>query len=239
MKATLSDLVTIANPLDYHTFVWAKEEAMTETFSAMIGCGFDLSMLVLDFPRSDRCSDADWDFACAPSRRRRGAPAGARRSSPRCRRTCRRRGRRSFWRRASCRSAASTRRSPRRRPRRSSARGGKRICRGRCSALRSGDVSRSELGSLLSPLGRGRPRSGRVRGPPASALPLTLPSPQRGEGRQSPPSTRGRDGVTHSVRGGGEGGAGRVRLESAGRRHCRYAGEGGRRRRRRSAIRWS
>src|SRR5688572_10389288 len=63
VKATLNDLVTIANPLDYHTFVWAKEGAMIETFSAMIGCGFDLSMLVLDFPRSDRCSDADWDIA--------------------------------------------------------------------------------------------------------------------------------------------------------------------------------
>ena len=63
VKATLNDIVTVANPLDYHTFAWAKEEAMTATFSAMIGCGFDLSMLVLDFPRLDRCSDADWDFA--------------------------------------------------------------------------------------------------------------------------------------------------------------------------------
>jgi acyl-CoA synthetase (NDP forming) len=56
-------MVTVANPLDYHTFVWAKKEAMTETFSAMIGCGFDLSMLVLDFPRDDCCNDADWDVA--------------------------------------------------------------------------------------------------------------------------------------------------------------------------------
>ena len=36
VKATLGDLVTVANPLDYHTFVWAKEEAMTATFSAMM-----------------------------------------------------------------------------------------------------------------------------------------------------------------------------------------------------------
>jgi acetyl-CoA synthetase len=63
VRATLSDLVAVANPLDYHTFVWAKEAAMTETFGAMVGCGFDLSLLVLDFPRSDRCSDADWDVA--------------------------------------------------------------------------------------------------------------------------------------------------------------------------------
>jgi acyl-CoA synthetase (NDP forming) len=63
VKATLSDLVTVANPLDYHTFVWAKEDGMAATFAAMIGCGFDLTMLVLDFPRSDRCSDADWTIA--------------------------------------------------------------------------------------------------------------------------------------------------------------------------------
>jgi len=63
VKATLNYLVAIANPLDYHTFIWAKEDGMAATFAAMIGCGFDLSMLVLDFPRSDRCSDADWDVA--------------------------------------------------------------------------------------------------------------------------------------------------------------------------------
>jgi acyl-CoA synthetase (NDP forming) len=33
---------------------------MTETFAAMVSGGFDLNMLVLDFPRNDRCSDADW-----------------------------------------------------------------------------------------------------------------------------------------------------------------------------------
>ncbi len=63
VKATLSDLVAIENPLDYHTFVWGREDAMAETFSAMIGCGFDLSMLVLDFPRADRCEDADYEAA--------------------------------------------------------------------------------------------------------------------------------------------------------------------------------
>jgi acyl-CoA synthetase (NDP forming) len=63
VKATLNEIVAVANPLDYHTFAWAKEDAMRATFSAMIGCGFDLSMLVLDFPRLDRCSDADWGHA--------------------------------------------------------------------------------------------------------------------------------------------------------------------------------
>ena len=60
VKATLGPLVTVANPLDYHTFIWADEAAMTATFSAMAGAGFDLNLLVLDFPRGDRCSDSEW-----------------------------------------------------------------------------------------------------------------------------------------------------------------------------------
>jgi acyl-CoA synthetase (NDP forming)/very-short-patch-repair endonuclease len=63
VKATLGAIVTVANPLDYHTFIWDDEPALTATFTAMVGCGFDLSMLVLDFPRLDRCSDASWDSA--------------------------------------------------------------------------------------------------------------------------------------------------------------------------------
>ena len=60
MKETLGPLVAVANPLDYHTFIWNNEPAMTATFTAMVSGGFDFNMLVLDFPRSDRCSDADW-----------------------------------------------------------------------------------------------------------------------------------------------------------------------------------
>jgi acyl-CoA synthetase (NDP forming) len=60
VKSTLGPLVAVANPLDYHTFIWNNEPAMTGTFTAMVSGGFDLNMLVLDFPRNDRCSDADW-----------------------------------------------------------------------------------------------------------------------------------------------------------------------------------
>ena len=60
VRSTLGPLVTIANPLDYHTFIWNDVPAMTKAFSAMASGGFDLNMLVLDFPRSDRCSDSDW-----------------------------------------------------------------------------------------------------------------------------------------------------------------------------------
>ncbi|MDN2581999.1 acetate--CoA ligase family protein [Aquibium sp. ELW1220] len=60
VKATLGPLVAVANPLDYHTFIWNNEPAMTATFSAMVSGGFDLNLLVLDFPRNDRCTDVDW-----------------------------------------------------------------------------------------------------------------------------------------------------------------------------------
>ena len=55
---TLTNLVTVSNPLDYHTFNWNDEQKLYSTYCAMLGCGFDLSILVLDFPRRDRC---DWD----------------------------------------------------------------------------------------------------------------------------------------------------------------------------------
>lgn len=60
VEAALGPLVAVANPLDYNTYVWGNQPAMTAAFGAMVSGGFDLTMLVLDFPRADRCSDADW-----------------------------------------------------------------------------------------------------------------------------------------------------------------------------------
>jgi len=60
VKEALGPLVAVANPLDYNTFIWNDEPAMMKAFGAFVSGGFDLNMLVLDFPRTDRCSDADW-----------------------------------------------------------------------------------------------------------------------------------------------------------------------------------
>ncbi|HEX3500297.1 MAG TPA: acetate--CoA ligase family protein [Stellaceae bacterium] len=60
VAATLPKLVTVSNPLDYHTFTWGNEAALTETFAAMMAADYAMTMLVLDFPRLDRCDDADW-----------------------------------------------------------------------------------------------------------------------------------------------------------------------------------
>ena len=63
VRATVHPLVTVANPFDYHTFGWGDEAALAETFTAFARGGFDATMLVLDFPRTDRCDDADWEAA--------------------------------------------------------------------------------------------------------------------------------------------------------------------------------
>ncbi len=60
VAATLNELVSVSNPLDYHTFIWGQEDQITATFTAMMSGGYDLSMVVLDFPRRDRCDDEDW-----------------------------------------------------------------------------------------------------------------------------------------------------------------------------------
>ena len=65
LAETLGPLVTLANPLDYHTFIWGDETKMADTFAAMMGDWVDLSVLVIDFPRDDRCSDEAWHPAVA------------------------------------------------------------------------------------------------------------------------------------------------------------------------------
>jgi len=65
----LGPLVALANPLDYHTFIWGDEQKMTDSFAAMMGNWVDLSVLVIDFPRADRCSDEAWHPAVAAMKR--------------------------------------------------------------------------------------------------------------------------------------------------------------------------
>jgi acyl-CoA synthetase (NDP forming) len=60
LRQSLGEMVTLANPLDYHTFVWGDEERQTKAFTAMMSGGYALNLIVLDFPRADRCDGADW-----------------------------------------------------------------------------------------------------------------------------------------------------------------------------------
>ena len=60
VAATVHPLVSVNNPFDYHTFNWGDETALTATFTAFAQGGFDANLLLLDFPRGDRCVDDDW-----------------------------------------------------------------------------------------------------------------------------------------------------------------------------------
>ena len=60
LRAVLGPKVALANPLDYHTYIWNDEEGLGRTFAAMMGADLALGVVVLDFPRADRCSAKDW-----------------------------------------------------------------------------------------------------------------------------------------------------------------------------------
>ena len=62
VSAIVHPLVTVANPLDYHTFSWGNEDALTETFMAFSRGAFDIVALLLDYPRGDRCRPDDWQI---------------------------------------------------------------------------------------------------------------------------------------------------------------------------------
>jgi acyl-CoA synthetase (NDP forming) len=60
LRAVLGERVPLANPLDFHTYVWGDPDAMTAAFDAMVRGPADLTLLFADLPRIDRCADDDW-----------------------------------------------------------------------------------------------------------------------------------------------------------------------------------
>jgi acetyl-CoA synthetase len=60
LHAVLGNKVNVANPLDYHTYIWGDLAAQTECFAGLLDCRFDAHLLVLDFPRQDRCAADAW-----------------------------------------------------------------------------------------------------------------------------------------------------------------------------------
>lgn len=60
LQEVLGAKVALANPLDYHTYIWGDVDAMGRVFSAMMDSDAALGIVVLDFPRPDRCSLDEW-----------------------------------------------------------------------------------------------------------------------------------------------------------------------------------
>lgn len=79
LREVLGQMVTLSNPLDYHTFVWGNREKQTTAFATMMKGDYALNLVVLDFPRTDRCDPADWMttvHAIIDARNATGANAG-------------------------------------------------------------------------------------------------------------------------------------------------------------------
>ncbi len=60
LRAALGPMVALANPLDYHTYVWRDTQAMAQAWAGMTGNGIAMTFSIVDYPHTDA---ADW--ACA------------------------------------------------------------------------------------------------------------------------------------------------------------------------------
>lgn len=58
----LGPIVAIANPLDYHTFIWGDGPRTTDVFTTMLQ-GYDAGIFVIDPPRPDRCDPSSFQPA--------------------------------------------------------------------------------------------------------------------------------------------------------------------------------
>ncbi|MAU47401.1 MAG: acyl-CoA synthetase [Yangia sp.] len=77
LRAALGPKVALANPLDYNTYIWGDEDALTATFTALCTAELGLGCVVVDYPRNDRFEAPDYDQvlrAVARTREATGTP---------------------------------------------------------------------------------------------------------------------------------------------------------------------
>lgn len=60
LKGILGPMVALANPLDYHTYIWRDADAMARAWGAMTGNDLAMTFSIVDYPHTDH---SDW--ACA------------------------------------------------------------------------------------------------------------------------------------------------------------------------------
>lgn len=73
LRDALGPMVALANPLDYHTYIWRDAAAMTKAWSGLTGNGIAMTFSIVDYPHTD---SNDWDCAtqAALNVRETGAP---------------------------------------------------------------------------------------------------------------------------------------------------------------------
>ena len=62
LRGRLGPKVALANPLDYHTYIWGDQAALAECFTAMTDGEFGLGCVLLDFPRNGSGDISEWDM---------------------------------------------------------------------------------------------------------------------------------------------------------------------------------
>ncbi|MCK0151187.1 acetate--CoA ligase family protein [Marivita sp. S6314] len=85
LNAVLGPLVTRSNPLDYQTFIWNDAARMGEVYSIMAAGPAELTAIVVDYPREDRCVTSAWacvEDAAVTARRASGKPVALLASLP-------------------------------------------------------------------------------------------------------------------------------------------------------------
>jgi acyl-CoA synthetase (NDP forming) len=78
LASTLGPLVPVNNPLDYQTYIWGDEAALTACCASMMSADVDVCLIVLDFPRTDQVPIDGWDQvvnAFIAAHQRRPVPA--------------------------------------------------------------------------------------------------------------------------------------------------------------------
>ncbi|MCR9256500.1 MAG: acetate--CoA ligase family protein [Alphaproteobacteria bacterium] len=85
LRGALGPKVALANPLDYHTYIWRNETALTDTFTAMMDPDeLAFGSVVLDFPRGGEDAEPWLQVvrAVKATRTKRGVPMGIMASLP-------------------------------------------------------------------------------------------------------------------------------------------------------------
>lgn len=63
LRELLTERVTIANPLDIHTYLWFDPPALRRVFSTALSSGYDAVGFMLDFPPEGKADTASFDAA--------------------------------------------------------------------------------------------------------------------------------------------------------------------------------
>jgi len=61
LQIVLGPMVHVANPLDYHTFIWGNPEAQRECFTAVLAGDQDITLKLLDYVHPALSDSRDWD----------------------------------------------------------------------------------------------------------------------------------------------------------------------------------